>query len=203
MDIPAEILLKIFALAKEPQLAYVCKLFYILHKQTIKEYLKKVFCDDVINDYMGQIITYHKENKINPHKNDFISHSNALKYFPDPVLQIKKIKKFDINYNLSDYVNLTHLDCSYSKIVIIPLLPNLTHLDCHNTKVVIIPLLPRLTHLYCNGTEVEFIPLLPNLTHLDCGYTNVVIIPLLPKLMHLLMFFLMSLRKDYPSMVLC
>ncbi len=53
------------------------------------------------------------------------------------------------------------------------ILPKLNLLDCSRTRILIIPQLPKLSQLYCELSSITQIPHLPNLTLLYCRNTNI------------------------------
>jgi hypothetical protein len=82
---------------------------------------------------------------------------------------------------LKKFINLTYLDCSFTKIIEIPReLVNLTYLYCSRTNINEIPReLVNLTYLDCRYTYISEIPReLVNLTYLHCYNTNISEIPL-------------------------
>lgn len=75
--------------------------------------------------------------------------------------------------DIPNLINLTYLDCGFSKVTKIPAsLINLTHLEFNFAKITEIPgTLINLTTMICYNTRITDITKLTNLTHI---YTTII-----------------------------
>jgi len=86
--------------------------------------------------------------------------------------------------NLSRFINLQELDCSYNKLITLPKLNNtLQQLDCSHNDLISLPELnENLKYINCSNNNLISLPKLnENLQYIDCSDNNLISIPELNK----------------------
>ncbi len=83
-------------------------------------------------------------------------------------------------------LTLELLDCSYTKISKLPIMPNLIELYIDKTKVPKLDYYKQLETLSCSRTQITELPYdMPNLFSLYCDHTKISKLPYIPKIQHL------------------
>ncbi|QYB17376.1 E3 ubiquitin-protein ligase [Pacmanvirus S19] len=86
-------------------------------------------------------------------------------------------------YNLpktSLWEKVTHLNCAYNMLTVLPEMPNLESLEATFCDLVSLPELPKIKYLDCSYNQLTELPKLPNAVSINCCRNRIVSLPELP-----------------------